>query len=280
MTEEKRRRRVLVPVGVAVSVSAVATALVWYFGRRERWDWGDVPTWVGAVATVVALGAAGVGAYFAYRQLSALRQQVQLQINALRIQADQFTADRAESEHRAIQEIALLNIQARRQAEQVDVIPTFTRAAMGSGTEYKVYSNVLALKVLNNSPRPIRRISCLAIMKPYSWAPYGRLEKGEQSSHPVTIGQEPLTPLRLMRRGSSMTFAFPVQRSQEPGKPARTYILWSRDSNGRLADDFLKGQEFVPPVTEYIIRFTDDADQHWELSDELRLTSIPDRNDW
>jgi len=271
--------RKLVGWGAATLV-AIAVA-VGVLGMRYGWHWGDVPTWVGAMATVCALMAAGVGAYFAYRQLSALREQVRLQVDALELQRDQQRADREESDRQAKQELKFLKVEARRQAEKVDVIPKLEAVVTEDedGT-IETYKSVLALRVINGSPRPIRHVSCLLLLKPYSYAPYGHLNKSEQSSEAVPIYSEPMAPVKFVRRGDSMTFVFPVQRQHREGVPGIAYILWSRESDGSLADNFLPGEEMLSPKPEYTIRFTDDADQHWELTDELRLTQINDRSDW
>lgn len=262
----------------AASLAVIAVA-VGVLGADLGWDWGDVPTWVQSVATVAALGAAGVGAYFAYGQLRMLRDQVRLQDKALTLQIEQLTADRRESEQRAEQELRLLKVAARKQAEQVDVMPT-KRTVELDGTTHE---GMLAVRIGNSSPRPIRNVSCRLDMKPYSLMPYGRHVATKSESWNSPIERSPIAPLPLLRSRESVALVFPVVKIGEdtlnaPTDP--THILWAREPDNRISDNVFPGQGIISPVIAYVVRFTDDADQHWELTDEMRLTSIPDRNDW
>lgn len=245
-------------------------------GAKLHWAWGDVPTWVGAVATVTALAAAGVGAYFAYRQLAALRQQVQLQIEALKLQAEQFAADRVELERRTEQELKLRQIEARRQAELVEVLVEAQTAHLDAELLY----NLTTLRVDNASARPIRNIACRMDMKPYWLRAYAWGETSQAVVGNVILGRAPLEPLPVMRRAKSVTFFFPVQDERGQGVPVPTHILLNIGPDLTLAESPRPGLELVSPPMAFIVRFTDDAGSHWELADDMSLTSIEDRDDW
>ena len=272
MVVEKRKRRCLVPAGAVLVILTGTVAGVWYFGRRERWDWGDVPTWVGAIATVAALGAACVGAFFAFRQLGMLRDQVRLQDDALKLQMEQLRADHAEAERRAIQELKLLKIAARRQAEQVVLRSNFIHTFLDNAP----YQMMLTVQLNNESPRPIRNVAARVDMKPYSRKPYGQADSNSKS---VSIHRLPLSPLSLIRGGESVHLVFPIQRLHSING-VETYALWALEPDERIANEMLPGDQMSDPVIGFVARFTDDAVQHWELTDDMHLEQIPDRSDW
>ncbi|WP_194924600.1 hypothetical protein [Catenulispora pinisilvae] len=73
---------------------------------------------------------------------------------------------------------------------------------------------------------------------------------------------------------------FPVLVENGAGTPASTHVLLEMDQNGGIADDPRPGLPLYSPPMPCLIRFTDDADNHWELTDEIRLKPIDDRSDW
>jgi len=91
--------------GLAALAMIGSAALGWSLGWRWRdhhrgvkaWHMGDVPTWVGAIATMLALVAAAIAARGAYKQLDELRKQVKTQDDTLEFQKQQATDDRDEA---------------------------------------------------------------------------------------------------------------------------------------------------------------------------------------
>ncbi|WP_194904370.1 hypothetical protein [Catenulispora rubra] len=255
-------------------VAVVVVALVWYFGRRDRWDWGDVPTWVGAVATVMALGAAGVAAFFAAGQLRILRDQVKLQDQTLKLQAEQLMADRKEADRRAEQELKLLKVAARRQAELVVVKSNRVHVFLDNAP----YNMMVAVQIDNESPRPVRNIVARVDIKPYSRKPYGWCDVAKMAGA-ATVHRSPLSPLSTIRAAEGVALIFPVQQLNV-GNGSQVFAVWDLDPDERISDTMLPGVQMSDPLIDFVVRFTDDAVQHWELTGDMQLTQIPDRNDW
>lgn len=274
MAEEKRRLRYLAPAAVALVVLALAAALVWYFGRRERWNWGDVPTWVGAAATVMALAAAAGAAYFASGQLKMLRDQVELQDQTLKLQIEQLKAERREADRRAERELELLRVAARSQAEKVVVKPSRLHVYLDSAP----YQMMVTVQLNNDSPRPIRNVAARIDVKPYSRKPYGQSDALKKSSA-AELHRSPLAPVSVIRAADAIHLVFPVQQLHV-GNGKYAYAIWDLDVDGRISDQMLPGVQMSDPVMAFVVRFTDDAVQHWELTGDMELTQIADRSDW
>lgn len=262
------------PLFVAIGGLVLISVGVGWCGAALDWDWGDVPTWVQSAATVAALGAAGIGAYFAYGQLGMLRDQVKLQDKALTLQMDQMREDREESSRHLAQELKLLQVAARRQAEQIIVKPTMRSVYF----ENAPYHGMLALSVDNRSPRPIRDVAARLDMKPYSRLPYGFC--GRDIKELAAINRLPLLSASVIRGDEGVDLVFPVQLLQSAQNDFASYTLWNIAPNKRIADPALPGDVIADPKIEFVIRFTDDALQHWELTGDMSLTQIADRNDW
>ena len=260
----------------ALAVVAIAVGVL---GAVFGWQWGDVPTWVQSVATVAALGAAGVGAYFAYRQLSALRGQVKLQADALKLQMEEMAADRTESEKRARQETDFRRAELRRQAEQIEVAPYLEAVVLGG----VVYKDLLALHITNGSSRPIRNVACQLDIKPYLVFPHSAERRSTRDYSAIKMSRRPIAYAPIALRDALIVFAFPIQVC-EPDQELPsgvTHLLWRREEGYSIAGNPLSECiQLCSPVRVYMARFTDDAGLHWELTNEMHLTQISDRNDW
>lgn len=78
--------------------------------------WGDIPTWITAIATVGLLAGAFVTAIYAIRAFSTQSQEVKDQAGMLQIQSEQL----AEQRRINAQQIKVLDLQARELRESLD----------------------------------------------------------------------------------------------------------------------------------------------------------------
>lgn len=228
--------------GVGAAVVAAVGAVGWTFS----WHWGDVPTWVGALATLAALGAATAGAVGVFHQLRSLTEQADLQREALALQIQQADADRAERDRRVAQELEIHRIGLRRQAEQIDITPA-EHGQMHEGLGK--YVTHLSLHVENASERPIRNVGCRAWTGEGQRAPSGTCQFVDSDGRWIATEQTPGSGLEVLRRHAAIDFVF-----------------------GSVED---LGRGLV-----YVLRFTDDAGLHWQLDDTMHLVKIADRTDW
>lgn len=227
--------------GVATVITGVAI-LGWAFG----WHWGDVPTWVGALATFAALGAAVAGALGVFSQLRHLTEQVELQRDALRLQIQQADADRADRDLRVAQELEVQRIALRRQAEQIEITPIEQIQEPFPPFERGIYRT---LHVENNSGRPIRNVTCRERLHGEERASFGTFRSVESDGGWIATDQTPGGRLDLLRRHATIYFGW---------GPSVDHVYGAT----------------------YRIRFTDDAGLHWELTDDMHLRQISDRTDW
>lgn len=227
--------------GAVAAVTTAGGVLGWAFG----WHWGDVPTWVGALATVTALGAAAAGAVGVFKQLDTLADQVQLQRDALALQTKQVAAERAEADRRAAQEIEIRRAELRKQAEDIDIGPA-AREHQLQDVNRDVF---LVLHVENNSRRPIRQVTCKMILNGDEIAPIETARFVDSNGTWAALDQGRRIPLPILRRHSTIDFVFERAAAVTHG-------------------------------ATYALRFTDDADLHWELTDDMRLKQLDDRTDW
>lgn len=243
----------LTKVAVAAVVGAVAAVItaVGVLGWAFDWQWGDVPTWVEALATVVGLTAAAAGAVGVFRQLTTLTKQVNLQAEALRLQgdalnlqADQAAADRAEAGRRTAQELEVRRVELRRQAEQVEITPT-ERDHEPPGVNRDVF---LVLHVENSSGRPVRNVTCRLILDGAEYTPVEACRFVNPNGTWAAVDRTQRFPI-LLRRQATADFVF-----------------------GLVAD--------LNHGATYKLRFTDDTDLHWELTDDMRLIQLDDRTVW
>lgn len=217
-------------------------------------NWGDVPSWIGACATVLGLAAAIVAAVFVKGQLDAMKAQ-------LRMAEEQAGVDRAELERQRSEQEASERLRARTQAEQVDVIPGSAPATLpgiNPGT-------FLTLTIKNDSNRPIRGVRCKANLDGGALPMYdmdqhlGHLTSDldflAMTGAVERIGPPPLTfepdgtlrsPLPLLRRGDEVTFLL--------ARPADRH-----------------------PAVRFWAQFEDDARSLWELDSDMHLAPIEAR---
>ena len=226
--------------GAVVVIAAVAL-----LGCAFDWHWGDVPTWVGASATLAALGAAAAGAVGVFRQLDNLSEQVRLQGEALKLQTEQANADRAEADRRASQELEVRRVELRRQAEQVEITPV-ERDFKPQGINQDVF---LALHVENRSDRPIRQVMCRLTINGGYTMPIEVARFANPHGTQAALDRTQRIPLPLLRRDADVDFVFGLVAVTNHG-------------------------------ATYTLRFTDDALNHWELTDDMHLIQIADRTDW
>jgi hypothetical protein len=173
--------------------SLSARAVVWAASRIAL---GDLPTWIGAVATLLGVGAASVAAYFVYQQLKAQREEL----------ADQ----RAD----ITRQTAALE---RQQADQIDLAWASGRAVLfsrsGSSQNAPVKREILV--VHNASNRPIRMITCQgqhADGSPMLPTESGSCIKGVPGERAPYVYQvfnpQPAHWVRLLRAGEMWAFIF------------------------------------------------------------------------
>lgn len=198
-------RRFIWVLSVAAVVLGSATLVFWRMGwalepQTSKWHWGDVPTWVVAVSTTLALFAAGAGAVGIYRQLS-LQQ--------------------AEIIRRAKRDEQLRTAELREQAQLINVLPksrSLTSDPPGHGPLY-------SLEVTNNSRRPIRDVKCRLFLNGRSFSP-----RGVWRTPNAFIEQQTVS---ILRRSSRAEFVFPVKAQDTlPEAAAREFSL-------RFTDDAL-----------------------------------------
>lgn len=220
-------------VGLVIGgVSVVLIATVVIVAKFKHHQWGDVATWVAAVATVLAFAAAAIAAMAAFDQLRMLKEQAM--------------TDRDEADKRAERNDELREVEARKQAEQVDVEPNTRPVDLSGAPEPEM---VLTLYVENNSSRPIRQVECRAILNGQACPATSTAHFEDSIGGGRAVDQSDVIPVQLMRRSTNLEFIVP----------------WAAEAH---------------PNATYRLRFTDDAGLHWELTDDMHLTRIADRADW
>lgn len=195
-------------------------------------NWGDAPTW----------GAVIVGAAAATAALVQLRQQG----NVLKGEVERAKRrdELLDGQLRELAEVARLR--ERAQAEDVDLV--WVRDNGDSSF----------VRVINESPRPIRCIACRA---------------GSRDDAAVLA--------RPDRAAEQFSLSFPTGHEQwiMPREDAADGVVAVIKSGGRAGFLFrtVKRDENTSRV---MARFTDDAGLHWELDDALHLVKLDSRNNW
>lgn len=127
--------------------------------------WGDIPTWITAIATVGLLAGAIITAVYAVRAFRDQADMLKVQSNRLGLQERQFEDQRKinqkrdelfdkqlrESEQRAM-------IIERQQAEMIELEPGSTSREV-PGLDPAADSRAWVADVINRSPRPIRNVA-------------------------------------------------------------------------------------------------------------------------
>jgi hypothetical protein len=223
---------------IAAGAGLLAGFLISTVLYSEPWHlqpaWGDLATWITALFAGVA---GGIG----LRQLSLLRQQVadESEQNAKRDQAfdaelklnarrdELITRQLAEAERRAVSD-------RRIQAE--DVVVRWGMDALGV--------------VVNNSRRPIRRVTC----KIMSNVDQKVLKLPESCGELPEVNDE-IADFLL-----------------DPTKPLPEFAILRPEAGC----GFLFGQLTVAPDEVLVAWFTDDADFRWQLDEYLHLAQADD----
>ena len=200
-------------------------------------NWGDIPTWVTAVATI----AAAVGAYFAARAAF-----------------QQLKGQREEIERQSLAQARLAELQAR-QLEQLDQQAALLRRSQAVRVDFKRVSitahvsgpgDYEGVHVVNDSDRPIRDIAArmVTVMSARTLttadgslvAPHAqRLSPFVGHPDSPRLDEDPFKPIKLVRRGET------------------AYMVWPY-AYGTLG-------------LQARVRFTDDAGIRWELDQDMHL---------
>ena len=214
--------------------------------------WGDVPTWALAVLALAALIAA-VLAYFKQadaardlaRQANLQGEQLEDQRQANAKQAEVLDAQLREFQQRE-------RIIERQQADNIELKQS-TLTSLGGARPRGERS--YQAEVINRSPRPIMEVTCRiepaageGLQEAWSVSHVG--EGGMQApGFLMPGGQVQGSGLRFMRSGETWVFTFRPDAARYP--------------NARIT-----------------LRFTDDAGLHWQITPNLHLEKLDNRDDW
>lgn len=202
---QPRRRRLRVAVGtllVGAAAGFLGAALL--FGKPWHLPaaWGDIPTWFAAVAAIY-------GGYYALRQLREQQETIRTEFDRNRnlgLLLEGLLSEMGDREQARIRE----------QAEGVDI--TWNDPADEPGRSF--------VMVINKSRRPIRDLTCWAIMNetgdrtaPVFAAEMYRPEvtDGIWTMPEIPATPEPLRELVSLRGGSRAGFYLPATRADHPG---------------------------------------------------------------
>lgn len=203
-------------------------------------NWGDFPTWLTGVATIVAAVAAIVGARAAFSQLKSQRNEIERQGAEQARLAELQTKQLGQLEQQAL-------LSRRSQAEQVYI----ERQAHMTG-----FGERDGIILHNDSGRPIREVAARVIVV-------------ETSRTPTTVDGSMVRPEahRLSPFTGDPGSAEPDEDPEKPirliGRHKKAYIVWS----------------YAPgafPVLNVLVRFSDDADVRWQVDKDMHLTEVPD----
>lgn len=236
-------------------------------------NWGDIPTWITAIATIGLLAGAVITAVYAVRAFRAQAKEISDQAGVLKIQSSRLELqERQFEDQRRINQKRdeLLDKQIReseqwaqtferRQADAIDLEPGSIRMTV-PGLNPDEEPRAWRADVTNGSPRPIRnasgRIEAAAGSTPQPAALADVYADFAPSaiSHPVgghrALIKPPERPaIPLIRAGDTGALVFPVGTKANP--------------DARIT-----------------VRFTDDADLHWQIDHDLHLEKLDNRDDW
>jgi hypothetical protein len=225
--------------------------------------WGDIPTWITAIATAGLLAGAAVTAIYAIRAFREQSKAVHDQAAMLRLQSEQLDEQRKINElqvedlRESLKERTRLRQDAEReQADKVgfrmNVVP-FPNWSLEDVDGFDVAPGELVhmAVVSNESRRPIQNVACR----------YGRLS-------PVVVG-------RLV-----------VRQTGARGGSSSSLIDWLPRSSARvIRAGETYGFAFELKANRVLIGeagkawFTDDAGLHWHLDENLHLKQLPNREE-
>ena len=255
-----RHWRVLILCGGCIFAGFLLGMLIFGSPWHLPPSWGDIPTWITAIATVGLLVGAIVTAVYAIRAFREQSKAVHDQAAMLRLQSEQLDEQRkinmlqVEDLRESLKERTRLREDAEReQADKIVLRMTFAPFPNYSEEDVPPFGvpvgeMVQMALVVNESRRPIRAVACRygnasAVMD-------GRLvdEQPGSSNRLRLLDALPESSTRVIRAGETYGFAFEIK------------------SNRAI---FGHG----------IARFTDDAGLHWQLDENQHLDQVPDR-DW
>jgi hypothetical protein len=268
--------------------------------------WGDIPTWVTAIATVGLLTGAIVTAIYAIkafreqsREVAAIEQQVKdeqkvtrQQAELLKIQTGQLEVLRAQlAEDRKINQLQAEDLREslterrrlrqaaeRQQADEIGFRLTTTSFPhnLEEGDDFAVDpgESVHMAVVSNESRRPIKNVKC----RIGGTSDIDDLLKTRESDFAVVVGR-----------------VLPV--SDHPGLDVRSPSGLPDDPDAPIHPVAASSRSRIPPgeqygfvfeidshralglVSDIAVRFTDDAGLHWQIDPDQHLKQLPKR-DW
>lgn len=247
-------------VGAGVAIGFMIGLLI--FGKPWQLPpaWGDIPTWISAIATIGLLIGAIITAKYAIKAFRAQPKEVDDQATMLKVQSDQLEEQRTinalqakDLEESLKERERLRRITEREQADAVlfEWWPASQVMTTGvAGGSVRVTGSVLAVR--NESRRRIVNITC-------------RIEPSEGAG--LTLATEQVgvlatsTSHRAIFSGLALAGAVPLMRPR----------TWS----GFLVRFDLEAY----PAARLATRFTDDAGLHWQIDQDLHLERL-DSRDW
>lgn len=223
--------------------------------------WGDIPTWISAIATIGLLTGAIITARYAIKAFGEQSKEVRHQASILKIQSDQLEEQRkinvlqaSDLEESLKERVRLRQVAEREQADAVAFQwwPASQVLVMGSaGGTVRVAGSVLAVR--NESRRRIVNVTCR--IEPSEGA--GLTAVTEQIG---TLGQS--SSHRAMLSGLAVTEAISLMR---PGAWLGFLVSFDLEAH---------------PDARLAVRFTDDSARHWQIDQDLHLQQLDNRGDW
>jgi hypothetical protein len=230
--------------GLALVAAAVLGGVIGYAwhapGHTGTWD--NIRNWLTAAAVII-------GVPVALRQLNLQRKQLASQQNVIEGEVERNKRRDAllDGQLRELEQRA--RVTERQQAEAItpELVPSSTG-------DPPIWMGIIT----NGSPRPIRDVVC-------------RLKSADRDTE-VTELAETVGLLSDWKLGGQV-----VQRIMDVGADDHNVPLIRAGFTYAFA--FRSGLEDFPDA-RVTARFTDDAGLHWELSEDLHLEPLPDRDDW
>lgn len=218
---------------------------------------GDLPTWIGAVGTVLGVVAAAIAAYFVYGQLSELREQARLQRKA----SEDHERELEDIREVQARQLELINLEiADRRSMQARLIKV-ERSVTQWGANLGITSGfTFALTIANESHAPISNV-----MVKYPNQP--NFDDGVPAEHWYRLINGGLAP----RPGAAITGEW--LKSIRATVPAQLL----EQGVAAMFTSPIMGEEAVKLLSG-IARFTDAAQRHWHVDELGVLTEISERS--